>query len=232
MHVKRLKILCLSICALAGLMAINVSTAQAKWLILRNGVSVESIKETITIEEWRLLVPALGIQLLCKGGTGTFNLSGGGGTALTTAKVLTLNGCVASEFEEVCKVRDSTNEVGSGKITFAGSGEGSMTGASVFFTASSTAGSPFTNIIFEGGECPFVEIGGKTYGSLTFQILEPLTNVATHPTDVSSQNLQFFGNPTVIENAAGGTLKGSLTDSGNQPLSFHLRELPGCPSVC
>ncbi len=232
MHSKHLKILCLAICALTAFMAMSASAAQAKWLILRNKVSVTTFETKVTVEAGRLLVPALGLTIFCGGGEGTSKVSGGGTTTLSGTATITLKGCDVLEFEEVCSVRGSKDAVGSNKITTNGEGSASMTGSEVFLTASSKAGSPFTNIVLEGAECPFIEINGEMTGSTTSKIESPLSDLATHNVVGTSQSLSFGGNATKIENNSGGNLAGTATDSGGQTLAVHLRELPGCPEIC
>ncbi len=232
MHSKHLKILCLAICALTAFMAMSASAAQAKWLILRNKVSVSSIELTGSVEASRLLVPNLGLTITCTGGTFSSKVSGGGTTTLSGSASITLKECDVLEFEEVCSVRGSTDAVGSNKITASGSGTGSMTGSEVLLTASSTSGSPFANVIIEGAECPFIEIDGRIFGSMTSRIESPLSDLATHKVVGTAQKLTFGSNSATIENNSGGNLAGSATDIGGQTVAVHLRELPGCPEIC
>ncbi len=232
MHLKHLKVLCLAICVLTGVMAINASASQAEWLVLRNKVSVSSIEVTTATEGGRLLVPNLGVTIHCSSGTGSAKASLWLGSALFLANgTLVFSGCQVGEFEEVCSVRGSKDAVGSNKITTNGEGSASMTGSEVFLTASSTKAAPFATVVFEGAECPFIEIDGRTFGSVTFRVNNPLEDNAKHTFSITSQNLTFGASPAKIEGFF-GNLAGSATDVGGQTLAVHLRHLSGCFEIC
>ncbi len=229
---KHWKIIGLALVALTAFMAINAAGAQAKWLLLRNKVSVETIKVTGTTEAGRLLVPGL-VTIECTGGAGSAEATDAGHpTELSGTATVTFSGCTVAEFGEVCSVRGSGDAVGSKKITASGSGVASMTGSEVFLNASSTKAAPFATVVFEGAECPFIELDGRTFGSVTFKVGSPLEDNATHSVEITSQSLTFGANPAKIENNAGGNLKGSVKDVGNETIAVHLKELTGCPTIC
>jgi hypothetical protein len=79
MQPKRLKILGLSLLALAGIMTVSASAAQANWQLLLNGGVVTSLNWAATAGAGELLVPAIGLAIRT-GGTGTITALGGGTT--------------------------------------------------------------------------------------------------------------------------------------------------------
>lgn len=222
MRVRWLRILGLSFLALAGFMSLSASAAQARWLLLLNGVSVGSIDVNNLELQSRLLVPALGLAIECKESTGIDKWSTSEESKkLSVSGSSTSTGCVVSEFEEVCKVKSLGQSVGS--IAISGSGPVGMEGAEVLIAKLSS--SNFTDIILEGEECPFIEINGKVSGSILKTVLEALQNKVTRLTHLGSSGLSFGGQPATLESNEGGAVLGHETHVGNGTWAFHLVNL-------
>ncbi len=225
MNSKHLRVLCLSACALMGLMAVNASAAQAKWLLLRNGVSVSSLTLVAEVGEGNYLVPNLGSNVHCEGGEGvaTVSLSEEGKT-LSGAGQGVLTGCADLNFEEVCTVRSPGNPVGT--IEGSGSGVADMsTEGDLIVEVASSLEEPFTEIIREGEECPLVEIDSRVTGRVEVEILESLVEKVAHEAHLVLQETFYGENPAELHDGEGGPLSGMGFEVNGAATSVHLVEL-------
>ncbi len=221
MRVRWLKIMGLSLLALTGVMAVSASGAQARWLILLNGVSVSSITVSNVELRNRILVPSLGLQIECNESTGTVEwTTSEEAKKLTASGSSTNTGCVVLEFEEVCKVQSSGKS--SGSIFISGSGPVSMESEEVLMAKMTS--SKFTNIELTGEECPYVEIDGTLSGSILKTVLEALQNRITRLTHLESSNLLFGKSAAKLESNEGTAVLGHETHVGTW--AFHLVNLP------
>jgi hypothetical protein len=219
---RHLKILGLSALALVGIMAVSASAAQATW-VLDGGVTLPDGKLLLSLEGGvllgELLVPGLGIEIHCTGGTAHVHL-------LTHTDMKTLNasghavfsGCKVLNFSAVCKVKSSTTAAG--EILAEGSGTVSMNGSETYALLSSTT---FTTIEFEGAECPFIETDGRVNGNVKLTFHNPQTSEATHLALLNDDGLFLGDEPATIhgELLPGG---GGLRDDAQLT---HLQKVGG-----
>jgi hypothetical protein len=220
---KHFKILGLSLLALVGVMAVSATAAQAKWLLLKSGVSVKLLEVTASAGLGFLLVPKLGLQIHCTAGSGTVHVeSSEEDKKLLVKATPVFTGCTDKKFGGVCTVRGASDTTG--KITAKGKGEGSMSGEKVLITAASGAGEAFTDVKYEGEECPLTEIDGKVTGSVTFEVGTPLTDSTSHGVTVTAQSLLFGGQTSELHKTkAGEALTGTV--SSGSTFAVHLVSL-------
>lgn len=215
-----LEILGLSLLALVGVMAVSASAAQAKWLLLKDGVSVLSQSFNFTLGTVELLVPNVGIEILCKGGTGTTNFSlDATHTKLSGSASWQFSGCEDVNYGEVCTVEGVGDSAG--KISVALTGTGIMEGEKVLIDAAS---SEFLNFQYLGEECPFTELDGRVSGEMTLEVLEPLKEAALHQVHLVKQNL-FYGGESAEWHAgppSAGTVLGSISTLNGEKSAIHL----------
>ncbi len=226
---RNLKVLGLSLLALVAVMAVSASAAQAKWLLLRNGTSVSSLNLIAEAEEGELLVPELGIAIHCEGGKGEVNVeTTEGNKKLLASASPEFQGCTDLNFGEVCTVQGKGDPVGT--IGASGTGVGSMEGEKVFVTAASTGEAPFADVVYGGEECPLVEIDGRTFGFVEFEILNPLADTLLKEVHISDEELTFGNSPAELhmfdkETGEPLPLLGSITEATGATFGVHLVEL-------
>lgn len=218
MRGSHLKILCLSLLALVGVMAVSASAAQAKWLLLLSKASVLKQTFEFTINPAVFAVPGLGIEIACTGGTGTdFTQLNEAHTVQSGGAIAKFTGCKDVTFGEVCTLASPGEPVGT--IVTSGTGSGSMEGEKVLVT---TASSEFAKIQFFGEECPFTELDGKVVGSVTVEIADPLKDTASHEVEVVKYKLTCGGEPVTFQAPGGGNVSGTLSTTTSQAAATHL----------
>lgn len=223
---KHFKILGLSLLVLVGVMAVSASGAQAaKWLILSEGLSVTPLKVALeTTEAGSLLVPGLGLNIHCTKGTGSVTASvTGGEEVLNGSGAVVFTGCKDVNFGASCEVgsKGKANET----IEATGEGLGEMEGESVFVKLESKKGAPFTTVEYRGAECPLTEINGEVTGFVKARILEPLAELKLHVGHISSQKLEYGGEPATLEGDKSSEPLFSITNLTNPGGTFaiHLK---------
>lgn len=193
------KILSLSLLMAFTVMAMSASAAQAKWLILVGGKSVNSAKFVANIVlSSELLVAGLGFAVNCTGGTAAAEIkTAEESTKLVGEGTVEFTECVVLEFEEACTI----NSIGEapGTITASGSGYGQMTGPETFTELSSAE---FTTVEFSGEECPFNELEFVISGTGTGTLVEASLEQETHFIEIDEQSL-FFGEEEVSMHGSG-----------------------------
>ncbi len=201
-----------------GVMAVSASAAQAKWLLLKNKVSVSQLdlKGEVLLSE--KLVASLGLKTHCNKGTASVTLSlNGSSTVLSKSYGIIFLECKVLEFEKTCTVKSPG--AAAGEIKISGSGEAKMEGEAVYFESSSTE---FTTINIEGALCPLSESGGqKLNGSLKFTVDEALVDAATKLVLLDEKAL-FYGSEKTIYH--GELLTPGVLDPA---VLMHLKEASG-----
>lgn len=215
------KVLGVAMLAMVGAMALGASAAQANWLIVVNGQSVNSIQLAGTIVlSSELLAESLGFSLNCEGGTGQAELKTvSGGEEIVGSGVVTFTGCVVVGFEEVCNAFSPGKPAGT--ITASGSGKGSMEGGKTFTELTSEE---FTVIEFSGEECPLTELNGVVSGTGTGTLVNAEVEQKVHAVEVDAKEL-FFGAEPVDMHGSGGAesnVEVSAEEIGGQPWSIRL----------
>lgn len=215
---NRWRILGLLLLALVAALAVNASTAHAKWLLLQDGQSVLSLNLEYEAKLSELLVPDLGLIIHCTHSVGTIDLSlSGDHKTLTDSMEVTYHGCDDLIFGGVCSVH-SLGEP-DGLIGTSGSGIATMSGEKVLLNVAST---DFGHIQYLGPECPLTEIDGRLSGSMQFELAGPLSESILHPTSLVGQGLFFGQSEAELHNAFGGAVSGSARTLGNDTFAVHL----------
>ncbi len=211
------KILGLSLLVAAGVMAMSASAAQAKWLLLKNKVSVNELNLNGQILLGELLVDKLGLKIHCPEGTATLKVALSADKLKTTGSgTATFKKCTMLEFPK-CTV--NSPGAAAGEIKASASGELKMTGETFFAEMSSTE---FSTIEITGALCSISEIGGqKLNGTLTLTMHEPLVDNVTHLALLDEKEL-FYGKEKVI-------LHGELLTPGvlDPAILNHIAEASG-----
>lgn len=225
MHKKHLfRLLGLSMLVAVGVMAMSASAAQAKWVLLLNKAEVSNITLNVTAPVGELLVPNLGLAIICNnGGTGEVNGVVSKEGKLTGSAIVTFSGCTDLTFGEVCDVRSVGDPLGT--IEASGSGEAGMNTADkdpnndYFVNASSEE---FTNIEYtheggeEEGECPLVEIDGRVHGSIQLDLLNALEDTKLKKALVLPIDLNFGGEDATLHDTNEKNLEVSLEHPGKE----------------
>jgi hypothetical protein len=160
------RILGLSLLAMVAVMAVNAAAAQANWLLLKNLVSVATLKLVGTILEFELLVGDLNLKVFCKKGTISATITD------RTPAVGSLH-----VLKELCSVllfaNCTVHSTGrsNGHILFEGSGSAIWMSSndSVLILLEEP---DFTTIEFLGATCPFVDTVEPVSGGLLLELLE------------------------------------------------------------
>ncbi len=148
MHKRHLiKLLGLTVLAAIGVMAVSVTAAQAKYLLLLNGAAVEELH--LKIEGLEVKIKAKnGLTMKCTSAEGLAIIKKMEGGLKVTGEVSgTFKGCVWVGSEKTCTINDG----GVGLIKFKSSGEIVMPDASTFILNFESAG--FSLIKTEGAFC-------------------------------------------------------------------------------
>ncbi len=222
-----IKVLGLSLLVAVGAMAVSASAAQAKWLLLKNGASVDTLSLVGTVLLGELLVDKLGLKIHCPEGTiaAEFKLSADKTKATGTGSA-TFKKCTVLTFPK-CTV--NSPGAAAGEIKAAGSGEGKMTGETVFAELSSAE---FTTIEITGALCSISELGGqKVNGTATLTLHEPLVDKKEHLALLDELAL-FYGKENAIihgELLTPGVLDPAVlvhaTEASGATFAVHLVEL-------
>jgi hypothetical protein len=219
MRIKSLKTLGLSLLALAGIMVVSASAAQANWQALLNGAVVNSISWFFDDLALKLLVPDLGLTIFCSGGTGTVAITGGGTKTLKGSSSVKFTGCDVEEAEEPCEVFSPGEP--DGTIRMSGEGIAGMEGAEIVtFNLSS---SKFTEIKIEGEECAAAELDATVSGSLSMTCLEALKDLTIHLLHEDEVSLKYGTHAMKMEGAEGmSAVLGHARDSANPNATFAI----------
>ena len=217
------RLLGLSMLVAVTAMAVSASAAQAKWLVLLDGKSVSTIKLGISAPKGELLVPGLGLAIVCEGGTGSVSasLSNENKTLSGSASII-FSGCTDLNFGEVCDVSSIGDAAGT--IKSGGEGAAGMEGEEYFVDASS---SEFTNITYTGEECPLTEIDGRVNGKVRVTLLDALkdTNLKVGHVLVPPKSLFFGEEEATLHDTSGKPLLISFSHSPEKTWAIHLEGL-------
>lgn len=218
MHRKHLfRALVLSMLAAIGIMAVSASAAQAKWLILVNKTSVLKAKFDVQALLGELLVPNLGLDIHCNGGTGFVDavlssdhktLNGSGQITFTGCTVLGAKGCAVEG-----------GGANPGEIVATGSGTATMSGAKDVTVPLSSPEFAFVEIV--GALCPFNEVGGEIAGDAHVILPDPTSKAVTHLGTADDLKLTFGGEPATIHAGHNGISRAS-SESTDVPI--HVTE--------
>lgn len=191
-----------------GVMAVNASAAQAKWVLRSNGNQVLDLRLLLFYGLVEFAVPGLGIEIHCQEGIGTALLHLNAGpnppahTVLLWLHIAVFFGCVVLGFEKTCTVK-SVGE-GAGKIKLSGEGTGAMSGTTTF---GKTTSSNFGTVVIEGALCPLNEVEASFSGTLKHTILSPTTESSSHEIEMDDEGLFFGEEKASIKGVVKGTAK-------------------------
>lgn len=218
-----LKVLVMSMLAAIGVMAVSASAAQAKWLILVNGKSLNATTLTGSINLGVMLVPGQ-LQIHCNSGTATAEVK-----LASEEKVLQGTG---SALFSGCLVKDSTGKENTnctvnspgepaGSIKATGSGVGSMSGSKTFATLESEN---FTEVLISGGLCPLDEFDATVNGSATLTLDNAESKEITHTVKLDDQELFYGENEALLHSGAGepNPVTGSVKDVSGTAWAIQL----------
>ena len=212
----------LGIClALLGVMALSASAAQAKWLLLKNKVSVSSLTLTARSGLGRLLVPKLGLTIHCTGDSGSITASlSGENKNLSGNGSLTSTGCTLNESKN-CTVKSKGQPNGTIVSNFDDSFI--MEGESVLDQM--TTATQFTFIEIGNELCPLFEENASVTGKVHLLILEPLSDITERMGHLLSLGLLYGKNEAEIDGTEKGLRLYSLTEATGASFAIHLVEL-------
>jgi hypothetical protein len=229
------KILGLSLLVAVGVMAVSASAAQAKWLLLKNGASTNTLDLVIQGLLGELLVPNLGLAIHCTGASGTASITSSGATATGSATVV-FEGCTVLNNPKCTILGEEGVPATEGKIIAGGKGELGMNGAEEVLVKAK--GEPFTTFYFMGAFCTLPE-ETEVKGLALLTLLEALKDLKTHLVHVDEGHAPgtgatelFYGNePAEIHGAllAGGVHEPAgeahVTEKNGATWAIHLVEL-------
>lgn len=216
MHAKRrVRFIGLVVLAAVSVMAGNVSAAQAKYLLLFNGASVNLLKFSLEIlKVYKILEN--GLKLECSGGSGSAEAKASeSGTKVTGSASLTLKGCIWTGAEKTCTINDG----GIGQIKYQANGELIMPDASTYTVTATSA--EFGTVYTEGVFCTIPE-EEVVSGTMSVSILNALDDAKVKLAHVKADNLKL-GVSKVKEMV--GEVHIMDADNPNATIGFHLVSL-------
>jgi hypothetical protein len=191
-------------------MAVSASAAQAKWLLLRNGVSVLKLDLKANILLARIVLPELGAEIHCTAGTGTMAASlSGDHKALSASMTATLTGCT-DLIGKACTV--SSKGQPAGTIVVSGTGVGGMTGEEYFVDLASEE---FAFVEYHGALCPFDEVEDTLSGEMRIDLPNALADTTSKTAYLLGKGLSYWGSEAFLAGSKG------------EPISMHLTEVVG-----
>lgn len=230
----------MSLLALVGVFAINASAAQAKWLLLENGVA-KSLLALVGLA-------GLGLMLVREKGTGKLRYSIHCKTAHFVVHIHTVNAknelvidgekllgtgtavfleCVFEDSKGVVNKNCEVHSPGkaAGVVEASGSGEGKMEGEKTFAELESAE---FAFIDIDGELCPADGDDAEVGGSVTLTVEKAATSEKVHTGALDEKKLFFGANdaflmPTATEE---GPVKGSAELESGQTWAIQLCGLP------
>lgn len=220
MHGKNLiKVLGLSALAIVAVTALSAATAQANWVLKRNGSSVKTLQLEASLLEKELLLPNLGLTIRCTGGAATVAILNET-TALSGSIHATFTGCTVLVFPN-CQV--SSLEQAHGTILVSGSGSIGHFGGRALLLPESTS---FSEIEVLGVLCPVDELHAVLNGALRFLILESESELTTHLAHLDDHGLFFGEEEAFIDGPSGAdTALSHVTHTGGGTWSIKLINL-------
>jgi hypothetical protein len=205
MRTNLTKVLGISLLAIVGILAVNVSAAHAtlSWQLLLSGANAPNnlLNLKAALPEGELLVPGLGLKIKCTGGSATTHLVGGATLEGTANAAFT--GCFVLDFPK-CEVHGAGDPVGTISAEGKGLGKLGTVANSIEALVSAAEGEPFTEIIIENPLCAFNETEAEVTGGATLVLLEALTNLLKHLCHFNDDNL-FFGEQASTIDGPGGS---------------------------
>lgn len=223
---KQLKIVGFSLLALAAVMAMSASAAQAEKYEVTVGGKVLSGGQTlelkVSVAAGELLVPKLGLAIRCDGGEGILKL-----TLSATQELLggpfniTFKKCRILEFEETCSVHSKGDAAGI--IKAGGSGDMTMPQAKLYVYAPTSGAGVFSDIIIDGDECPLVNVSGVVTGSIEIEIEAAETFAKIHNIKVIAQKLLYGLHSATLEALGGAALTGTVEEVTGLATSIKLK---------
>lgn len=212
-----LKSLGVLVLVVVGTMSVVASSAQAKWLLLKNGQSVLLLKLDLTLSSTELLVPELGLAINCEGGSGDLHLSMlEGHSSIYGSASGTLKECHDLNFGEVCDVYGLAQH----RIDFEAGGFAGMEGEKVSISLWNVG---LAHIEFFGEECPLTELWGTVFGSINLSVLNPLQAAQAHTIQLDEQDLEFGeSGPVELHDGEEGLVTGSLNEIFGSSWAIHL----------
>ena len=218
-----LRILGLSMLVAVGATTMGASAAQAKWLLLANGISVNKLTIVSTKNEFLLLEEGgLGIKVSCKGGTGTTTL-----TAVEEGKKVTGSGSANwSGCDVVGSSACTVNSPGQadGTIVTKGTGELSHVSDLTYVLLESEE---FTTLVFGGVLCPFDEVEAVISGKAHLEIHDALQDTKFKLGLLNELALLFGGNKASLHEAgkSTGAVQVGSTEANGGTWAVHLLPL-------
>ncbi len=221
MHRRNLaKILGLALLAAVGVMAVSASAAQAGWLLLKNGSSVELLQLKVKGLLGELSVPGIGLGIHCEKATGNATLhSTGTGSASVKFQECTVLG------DEQCTVL-AEEEGGSGEIWASAEGVLGMNGEEEVYVKAE--GEPFTGFFFSGVFCTLPE-EVEVKGLALLTLLKALLSEAEHLVHVD-EGLDNEGKTELFYGKEPAYILGELETPGGKKKGAalaHVTEISG-----
>ena len=210
MHSRHLfKILGLLMLAAVSVIAVSVSVAQAKWLLLRSGISVGELKLEGTVGPGFLLEEGgLEVNTECKGGAASAALN----TTGESKKLILISTIYFTGCDVVGLPNCSVNSPGSpdGTIRISAVGEG-VSDSKVLLSSEE-----FTTITYGNPLCPFDELEVTVDGSSTLTLVSPTELLKLHKVLYDEEVIKFGGNSVALHDGSSSTISGSAVEvAGN-----------------
>lgn len=215
MHGRYLKLLGLTMLAAVSVMAVSASAAQAKYLLLLNGASVNLLNLDLEGLAGYMLAEN-GLKIACSGGNGLAHVQVlNGGLSVSGTANATFEGCKWVGAEKTCTINDE----GAGLVHAGGSGELVMPDASTYIVTAESA--EFATIYTEGVFCTIPEeevVSGKGH----LLVLDALKDEKVKLGHLLALDLKL-GNSKVKELV--GEVHISDEDNPNATIAVHLVNL-------
>lgn len=209
---RNLKVLGMATLLLMGIVAMNASTAQAKWLLHRNGQSVLLLALNLSFSEAEFLVDEVGLHIVCSGGSGTGHLDlNQAHTSLTASTAVTFFGCKEVNFSEVCELYGGGLKAG--EILTKAEGSAYQTGIVDVTAEVISAGIGYVE--FVGEECPLAEIDGSIYGTMVMLLLNMSTASSSHTIHLEEGFLYFGEYDLTMHSSVSSRVLGTATESSS-----------------
>jgi hypothetical protein len=229
---KHWKTLGMSLVALIGLLAVNASAAQAKWLPLVNKTSVNSIKLTGSSEGAYLLSES-GSKIHCTKSTGTATATlSGDKTLLGGSATATFTGCTEEAFK-TCSIQSLGQAAGTIIVKGEGDFEMEANGSDETVWGKGTGpGGQLAVLVYGNDLCPLNEAEEALLGYAKISVLNALQDLKLHEIHILGESFKLGENKAELhmineKKELLPLILGSSTEAAGGTFAFHLCNLPG-----